>query len=262
MKETNLSKRTFWHRQFVILVGLLIVLHGVSFGETCHYAIAGDLNNDCIVDFFDVAFLAENWLIDCDIDPNNPACIALDLDNDGYDVSVDCNDDDPNINPGVEDICDGLDNNCDGQIDEDCVCTIDWGKLQWPVTIYSAPGTDITVYGRVYKAGITDMTSGNDPVETLVGQVGFGPRDSDPSVNPDLWTWFDAVPNPFWDGEPPGWALIDEYMATLTTPAVVGSYDFCFRFSCDSGMTWLYCDEDGSDNGYQTEYAGKMEILE
>ena len=32
----------------------------------------------------------------------------------------DCNDDYANINPGQEELCDGLDNNCNGEVDEDC----------------------------------------------------------------------------------------------------------------------------------------------
>lgn len=42
-----------------------------------------------------------------------------DKDNDGFFSYEDCNDDDPNINPNATEICDGIDNNCDGQEDED-----------------------------------------------------------------------------------------------------------------------------------------------
>jgi hypothetical protein len=149
----------------------------------------------------------------------------------------------------------------------DIAYPVDWCRLQWPVAIQEYPGTDVTVYGRVYIAGVTDRTSGTDPVPGVVrGQVGYGPRDSDPSSDPGSWTWTEAVPNPGWNDAPePG---NDEYMATLTTPAESGEYDFAYRFSGDGGGTWLYGDkatgvpgEDGSENGYQVENAGKMTVL-
>lgn len=42
----------------------------------------------------------------------------LDVDDDGYPVSADCNDRDAAIHPGAVEVCDGEDNNCDGQADE------------------------------------------------------------------------------------------------------------------------------------------------
>ena len=41
-----------------------------------------------------------------------------DLDGDGYSVGDDCDDDDEDIYPGAWELCDGVDNNCDGSIDE------------------------------------------------------------------------------------------------------------------------------------------------
>ena len=42
-----------------------------------------------------------------------------DKDQDGYSTEQDCNDGDATINPGAIEVCDGIDNNCNGAIDDD-----------------------------------------------------------------------------------------------------------------------------------------------
>jgi hypothetical protein len=72
---------------------------------------------------------------ECDEDENLPN----DLDGDGYDdaeigedgddgLPLDCNDNNFDVNPGVAEMCgDGIDNNCNGEVDEECglFCTED-----------------------------------------------------------------------------------------------------------------------------------------
>ena len=74
-------------------------------GENCFDGV----DNDC------------NGLIDgADLGSCPPGCV--DADGDGYESVAcggsDCNDAAPNANPGAIEICDGIDNNCNGEIDE------------------------------------------------------------------------------------------------------------------------------------------------
>ena len=57
----------------------------------------------------------------------DPDCV--DEDGDGYgencEVGDDCDDDDPDVNPGAAELCDGVDQNCDEMIDNGCECPDD-----------------------------------------------------------------------------------------------------------------------------------------
>lgn len=136
--------------------------------------------------------------------------------------------------------------------------TIDFCNLQFPTTIDDLEGTQVDVFGRVFIAGLTDQTAGNDPAANVTGWVGYGPDGTDPAMN-GMWTWTAAVPNPAWMD--PGFPVSsnDEYMVSLTAPTA-GTYDYAFRFTGDGGTTFTYCDTDGTGGAetYEIANAGAM----
>lgn len=47
----------------------------VEYEGPCLFRTAGDINDDCVVDFLDFAVTASNWLVDCTSIPVDPACV-------------------------------------------------------------------------------------------------------------------------------------------------------------------------------------------
>lgn len=118
----------------------------------------------------------------------------------------------------------------------------------------------VDAFGRVYIAGLTDLSGVNDPAPEVIGYVGYGPDGTDPAVDPG-WVWTAGVPNAGYGPASPGYeANNDEYQAVLTVPSPPGTYDFAFRFTGDGGSTFTYCDGQpaGSSDGYQIANAGQM----
>lgn len=72
-----------------------------------------------------------------------------DADGDGFDSSVDCNDNDPAINPGAPEVCgDGIDNNCANGPDEVAFCPV-------PEQVPFVSGPGLVVLGAVLAAAAT-----------------------------------------------------------------------------------------------------------
>lgn len=98
---------------------------------------------------------------------------ALDNDSDTYDNTVDCNDSDPAINPGATEICDGLDNNCDGNTDEGI--TLNTYYLDFDTDGYGTVDSSITSCVLVapvgYSANSSDCNDSNIAINPGIAEI-------------------------------------------------------------------------------------------
>ena len=131
---------------------------------------------------------------------------AVDADNDGYDASVDCDDTDPEVNPGAVEVAgDGIDNDCD-----DATCA---------GTGFSGAATPLTLPEGFGARSFIDIGSpgdceGNRPRFTLLDLTGDGLEDivvlRSPcgDVEPGRTTWdlYEATSTGF-PATPSSWAL-------------------------------------------------------
>lgn len=58
----------------IIFISAVLALLSCTCLAVCPYELTGDVNEDCVVDLLDVAELSENWLVNCNINPSDPAC--------------------------------------------------------------------------------------------------------------------------------------------------------------------------------------------
>ena len=137
---------------------------------------------------------------------------------------------------------------------------VDFCRLQFPLSIDAVQGDAVDVFGRLFIAGLTDLSGVDDPAPQVAAAVGVGPDGSDPALGVG-WVWHAGSPNLGYGPLSPGYeANNDEYQATLVVPAP-GSYDVAFRFTGDGGASFTYCDgqDAGSSNGYAAADAGQLD---
>jgi hypothetical protein len=137
---------------------------------------------------------------------------------------------------------------------EPCVA-VDRCRLVLPVDGIVAAGTQVETSGRLRVLGRTDLTPGIDALVVVRAAAGVGAPGTDPATHPS-WRFTTTPPRADWNDAPaPGF---DEFATTLA-PAP-GMYDVATRFSGDGGRTFMYCDRNGSEDGYQPAHAGHLEV--
>jgi regulation of enolase protein 1 (concanavalin A-like superfamily) len=95
----------------------------------------------------------------------------VDVDSDGYGAACDCDDNNDQINPGVAEICDGIDNNCDTNIDEGFILTAYYPDMDGDgygtgsgISLCADPGTGFATSGG-------DCSDGNAAINPGANEI-------------------------------------------------------------------------------------------
>ncbi len=113
-------------------------------------------------------------LLACDPKPDTGE--PEDADSDGYGAHEDCDDEDPAVNPGAAEACNGIDDDCDGEVDEE---------------------VGLTLYTDADGDGYGDPELSSAACEPVEGMVDSGDDcdDSDPELNPGATEICDGIDN-------------------------------------------------------------------
>ncbi|MCB9760433.1 MAG: putative metal-binding motif-containing protein [Alphaproteobacteria bacterium] len=117
---------------------------------------------------------------------------VVDADGDGYAAEGDCDDEDAAINPGAAEVCDGVDNNCDGQVDEGVTTTWyadndgdGYGDSAAATEACEAPTGTVAVGGdcddgdAAYNPGAAENDCADPNDYNCDGSVGYADNDGD-----------------------------------------------------------------------------------
>ena len=126
-------------------------------------------------------------------------CPTIDNDGDGFTASEDCNDNNPNVFPGATEVCNDIDDDCDGQIDEGF--TVVRYYLDGDDDGYGVPSPSLLACAQPAGYALTfDDCDDNDPTVNP-GQVEGPYNGLDDDCDP-------ATPDDDLDGD--GYVLVDD----------------------------------------------------
>ncbi len=253
--------------------------------------VCDGVDNDCdgAVDDDDVVMDPMTWYADTDLDGYGDPAVTMDscYSTEGWLAdSSDCDDGDSAVNPGADEYCDGIDNDCDGDIDESSALDAstwymdldgdgfgggDWSTMACELPSgYSANSADCDdgdasvnpSAAELCDDGIDNDCDGDiDESDAIDAPTWYRDLDSDGYIDLDSSTRSCLQPDGYLDSTAeadcqdeydyvhPG--VLDYYAAPYTTPAGGSSYDY----NCDGNEEPLYgvaC-QDGSCVDFSAE---------
>ena len=206
--------------------------------------VCDGIDNDCDtdVDDDDVDVVGQaTWYVDGDSDGYGGATsqLACDQPSGTTAASTDCEDGDPAINPGATEVCDGIDNDCDADIDDD--------------------DSGVTGQGTWYLDGDSDGYAGASTVLACSQPSGSSASssdcdDSDASINPGAAEVCDGVDNDCDSAVDEGFTSVSTSISTASpTNSCNGQSNRSVTFSAcgcsDVTLTGSFRDNSDGSNG-------------
>ena len=204
-----------------------------------------------------------------DVDEDVDEEVDEDADGDGSVAGVDCDDTDADVHPGAEERCNGIDDDCDGQVDgQDAVDATDW-YLDGDGDGYGeglASRACEGASGQVDQDGDCDNTDAAiNPGAREICDVAGVDENCDGVANPDcLLGSQDVVAATAWidgtsDDLSTGWVLGGDWTGDGVTDILVRSI-YSDLGGDSSGALWVMSGADMSDGAHQTGEASALLI--
>ena len=116
--------------------------------------------------------------------------------------------------------------------------TIDWANIQFPTSGSVCAGSNYTVYGQVYEAGVTDPAGA---ASGLIAEIGV----SSANTNPNTWAagaWSSASFNGQVGNN-------DEFVANIGSTLTPGTYYYAYRYKLANTCNYQYGGTSGFYDG-------------
>ncbi len=120
--------------------------------------------------------------------PDSGLCVCNDKDNDGVCGALDCDQGEPAMFPGATEVCDGLDNDCDGLTDEECFVAPDQDNPEsdWADVVSDIHESDAAIMDISMDWATPDSNGGNDQNQGDTAHVQDGSNLPDGDLTKDL----------------------------------------------------------------------------